>query len=234
MKKKGLDKIFARVTNKHWLEKVIDDTLMVTNKREPSVMERFYPSGAGTCPRALQFSMNALLHETFSPTFQRMLDNGNSAHTRYSEYFKSTGRLLEEEKSFKLNIDSILISGRVDFIITGENAEPLIVELKTVNVRIFKTICNRPLPNHFLQWNIYSKALEIKNGIILYECKDNQQLKPIDVTFDEEIFNNCIKEFTMIYNCTKEGVLVPIPAICPNPKYCSALGLCNEGYKNGK
>jgi len=121
----------------------------------------------------------------------------------------------------------IVIKGRADLVVTDEEGRPFLLELKTINLRRYTGLLSSGiyLPDHFLQWNLYAKALEINDGLIVYENKDDQRMKVFPVQYSEEIFMECARKFKMINDYTKRDERVPIPAEC-DTKYCAAKNIC--------
>ena len=71
---------------------------------------------------------------------------------------------------------------------------------------------------HIIQTQIYLNLYNVDQGIVLYECKNNQQIKAFTVEKDtqqwEDIANRCIN----IMNMTEQ------PTICTGHRYCP----CNK------
>jgi CRISPR/Cas system-associated exonuclease Cas4 (RecB family) len=74
---------------------------------------------------------------------------------------------------------------------------------------------------------VYSGCLKIGLGEILYENKDDQNMKIFGVSFNEEEFERTFDTFKRIYDHTQRGILVPIPPKC-HDKYCPAKNICNK------
>jgi hypothetical protein len=170
--------------------------------------------------------MNNMMPEDGDPQGQRRLDNGNYVHSRFGEYFKLTGKLIEAEPSFKKEMDGVLVSGRGDFIVLSSAKEKALIELKSINDKNFLTTLSAPIEGDFLQWNLCAKALDFSSGIVLYENKNTQEIKHHFVTYNEEKYKQVINDFILIDKHNKAGTLVPKPAICVNPKWCSARSFC--------
>jgi len=69
------------------------------------------------------------------------------------------------------------ISGRLDYLIRHEIYGQSIVELKSINDRGFKYLTTDPKNDHFLQLQIYLNLMGIDHGVVLYENKNDQQMK---------------------------------------------------------
>lgn len=226
--KKGIAKIRSSVSNKHWIEQVIDDFLDMRDEEDRSGRE-FHPSASGKCPRMIQFSMLGMVKEKFESRIKRVFDVGHDMHNRYKRYFDRAGKLVGEETPVRATIEGIKIRGRADLIVKNFMDEDRLLELKTVNSRRFEEILkkNRYQEDHYIQWNIYSGILGIHVGEILYENKDDQRMKIFTVSFDQERFDKSIGMFKVIDYHLTNGTIVPKPEICDS-KYCAAKELCKK------
>lgn len=225
--KKGLDKLLDTLDDRDWLSKTFDEVFS-KKKRPVKTVEYFYASWAGECPRLIQYIMHGKVKDDIDQQSQRRLDNGNYMHDRYGDYFESINRLEAREPAFRETLDGVFVSGRGDLIIFDNENNRVLVEMKSINDRGFKNILKSPREDHFLQWNLCSKALGISNGVILYENKDSQKLKYHFVKSDDDRYKQTINKFLEVDSCNKKGILVPRPSICINPKYCKMKGHCKE------
>jgi len=136
----------------------------------------------------------------------RIFDNGNSMHERYSKYFKDMGLLVEEETTIK-DLER-RIKGRIDLLIELDGKK-YIVELKSMN-GIQASKLKKPKPEHLLQLLLYMDILHIKQGYVLYENKNTQDIISFYVDYEEnksklEHPHNIID--TVLEN-SKKGVLL--------------------------
>jgi len=153
----------------------------------------FTPSGltygAGHCPRFwfLWFEGN---NATSSNTWYDVanMDSGSDRHTRLEDAFEKAGVLVNKEKS--LLFDDPPISGRTDAIINIDGREVL-TEIKTVNDDSFGYI-RKPRRYHVEQLLIYMKILQEAVAFLIYENKNNHEIKvyPIHVTQHYKDFIN--------------------------------------------
>jgi hypothetical protein len=230
--KKGLSDILAEKTVKHWLEEAIDKHLETPYGVRRSV-DTFHPSWAGKCPRMIQLTMTGVLKESDpNAKSQRIFDTGHSMHNRYGEYFKKMKILLGKEIPVYYEKDGIIIKGNADYTVIYKQKKVHLLELKSMNSRRFNELCiaNLPVYENFLQWNIYSKCLDIPIGELLYENKDDQNMKIFSLVYNEEKFLEVFDIFLKIKQYTEEDTLYPIFGKCED-KYCSAKSLCKEENK---
>ncbi len=229
--KKGIEGILSKLDDRDWFECLLEEAFKKSKeiakiKHPNKAIDYFYASWAGDCVRQIQYSMNGMMPEDGDPQGQRRMDNGNYVHNRYGEYFKLTGKLVEAEPPFKKVMDGVLVSGRGDFIVLKVEDTKVLIELKSINSKGFQNVLTTPLEGDYLQWNLCAKALDFKDGIVLYENKDNQDEKHHFVTFNEDEYKRVINDFILIDKHNKAGTLVPKPEICVSPKWCSARGFC--------
>jgi len=225
--KSGLDKILNQLDNRDWFQKDLAK-VFEKKKRPVKLINYFYASWAGECPRLIQYMMNGLVHDDIDQQSQRRLDNGTYMHKRYGDYFEDIGILKAREPAFRQTMEGVFVSGRGDLIIPDDKELNILIELKSINSKGFKEIISSYREKDFLQWNLCAKALQFSTGIILYENKDNQDIKYHFVNFNEDKYFQTIKMFKDIDDCNKRGVIVPKPEICINPKYCLGRKLCSE------
>lgn len=223
--KNGLGQILAHLDDRDWFQKAMDE-VHKKGKKPRKQIDYFYASWAGDCVRAIQYNMNGLMPDDVDAQSQRRMDNGNYMHTRYGDYFKTIDRLEATEPAFKLDMDGVLVSGRSDLILFDDNKTEFLAELKSINDRKYKLILAQPDEGDFLQWNLCAKALGFTDGIILYENKNDQSIKYHFVKYSEDKYKQVINDFILIDKHNKAGTLVPKPAVCVNPSWCSKRKEC--------
>ena len=147
-------------------------------------------------------------------------------HNSYSppsilDYFKEMNIWVAEEQSVYLNDPPI--AGRYDFLIQHEVYGKTVVELKSINDKGFKSLITDPKPDHYLQLQMYLNLLKLKHGIVLYENKNDQQVKCFEVIRNEEVWTQLLEK------CERIRRMVRMPVMCTGEKYCR----CKE-VPNGK
>jgi hypothetical protein len=63
-----------------------------------------------------------------------------------------------------------------------------VLEIKSMNANQFYSAFE-PKPEHLIQINVYMFCLQTPRGCLLYECKDNQELKEFYLKMDANILN---------------------------------------------
>ena len=224
--KKGISQIRNSFSSKHWFEDIIDSYLDA-RKGEARISEEFHPSGAGSCPRLIQLQMNGSVYEEVEPRIKRIFENGNFMQARYKKYLEGAGKFIEEEIPMRIEVDDIVIKGRADMIVLDNYDNKQLMEFKSINTRGFNELITNQAPKeeHLMQWTLYSHGLSLYDGVILYENKDDQRMKPFQVKYNSDLFNLIVAKFKMIDDCNKKGVLVPKP-MKVNCYWCGAKRLC--------
>ena len=210
------ESLIARQLNNFLQNKNVEEK----NKR-PRKKKVFYPSTLGnTCDRALFLEYHGLLpFEEIDSTKQRIFDHGHATENRFFGYFLRMGMFKARE--VRAVTSDPPISGRADFILTmPDTGNYLIVELKTINDNGFGNLLEAK-SNHVIQLQIYLNVLEIDDGVILYENKNDQRLKEFAITKDTDCWNEIIQR------CHSIQDMSDIPeANVIHSRYCS----CNS-YK---
>jgi len=200
-----------------WLIELLDTTLGHYNAKNNK--GKFYPSSLGSvCNRFLYFSYNGLMpNQYIEPTLQRIFDCGDALGTRFEKYFERMGVLLGVEVPVKC--ENPVISGRIDFVIKHTEYPQALVELKSINSRGFKALLDKPKPDHVVQIQIYLNLYNVDHGIVLYENKNDQQVKAFVVKRDEEAWKKIQDRCFTIMNMSEP------PDKCTGPKYCPCRGV---------
>ena len=209
------------VNQDEWLVKTLEDKLK--KQPYPSRGGKFYPSILSSpCDRYVYLAFNGLMPGSpIAANVRRIFDCGDYLGYRYSKYFKDMNLWIDEEKSVSLADPPI--AGRYDFIIHHEVYGQTVVELKSINDKGFKALITDPKPDHFLQLQIYLNLLQLEHGIVLYENKNDQQVKCFEVRRSKEVWEQILEK------CDRIRRMVNLPSICTGEKYCR----CKE-VPNGK
>lgn len=226
--KKGLSQIRNSLSSKHWFEQIIDEYLDI-KKGEARMTDEFHPSSAGQCPRLIQFKMTGSLYEDVEPRVKRIFENGHYMQARYKSFLEGAGKFVAEEVPIKIEIDTVIVKGRADMIVLDNYNNKQLLEFKSINTRGFNELIANQVPkqDHLMQWTLYSKGLELPDGVILYENKNDQYMKPFQVKFSQELFDSIIAKFKMIQEYTEKGIPVPKPekADC---YWCAGKSRCKD------
>lgn len=204
----------SRTSNQDkWLLKMFEDTLGY--QQNSSRVGVFYPSMLGNeCDRYLYLAFRGKLpQQEIASTTQRIFDTGSSLEDRMTKYFEQMGILKGREIVVKS--DSPPISGRADFLLTHEEHQEIVLELKSINDKGFKNLYSKPKPEHALQLQIYLQLLDKAYGIVLYENKNDQKLKAFKVKRSPKEWNALVTRCNQIQNA------IAIPESCTGAVWCA-------------
>lgn len=161
-------------------------------KREDKIRQKqtFAPSsiayGHGTCPRYwyLAFEGKYEFKDNNDAMALANMENGIYFHDRFAKVLQASGKVISIEE--EIIIESPPIRGFIDAIIDVDG-EQVVVEAKSSKQEWFviKENSMKPSANHLYQIIIYIKGKGIKNGVLIYENKNDQSTIVIPVTIDE-------------------------------------------------
>jgi CRISPR/Cas system-associated exonuclease Cas4 (RecB family) len=186
------------------LEKQLNEYLC--NKKELSKKrDYFYVSEVYKSKKELYDAIKNNKTKEIDAKGRRIFDNGDYVHSRYYKYFAEMGILVCSE------VDAVkndLIHGRADAIIT-DGKELFVVDIKSMSLWSFIKLKETPEKSHELQILFYMYFLNIKKGIILYECKDNQLIKIYQIELDEKkknIVEKILDELKVLKEKIEKGI----------------------------
>lgn len=219
----GILKLLNTSNEEQWLTKQLDVYLVANNTARTSKAV-FHPSVlSNACDRYLYLHYNGLLPlQDISAQLKRIFDHGNVTQDRYQRYFENMRILRQTEAPAKLT--NPLISGRADFIIWHkEKNANYVIELKTINKAGFKELA-AARDDHSTQLQIYLNLLGIAEGGVLYECKDDQQIKLFNILRSDEKWAAIVERCFRIMNMKK----LPDTLQENHSKYCECLNVANK------
>ena len=124
----------------------------------------------------------------------RVFDTGHDTHERLQRYLEQSGVLLQAEVPIE-NAD-YEIKGHTDGIIEINGIKG-ILEIKSINSSGFYSLYS-PKEDHLIQINVYMFCTGIERAVLLYECKDNQELKEFYVKLDADILNPILNKIRTV------------------------------------
>ena len=189
--------------------------------------EHFYVTDVAKCPRQVYFKFKKYPKKETEPRVLRIFDNGEQTHTRIVSALFSLGVVHAAEVKTP---SQQLFSGRADVII-GLDQKPCVVEIKSISKYKFDKLTASE-PDHLKQLQLYLHYFKIPKGIVLYENKDNQELKEFLVDYDASLVQNILKEFELLKKQIEENNIPPIPnniepwrcSYCEYQKECQKIG----------
>jgi hypothetical protein len=132
--------------------------------------------------------------KAFPPRVMRVFDTGHDTHERLQRYLEQSGVLLQAEVPIE-NAD-YEIKGHTDGIIEINGIKG-ILEIKSINSSGFYSLYS-PKEDHLIQINVYMFCTGIERAVLLYECKDNQELKEFYVKLDADILNPILNKIRTV------------------------------------
>lgn len=160
-------------------------------------------------PSSLHLSAHELYHRyiegdtngQFDSRVLRIFDNGHDVHRRLQRYLTDIGILKQAE--VPVENEEYEIRGHADGII-GVNSLIGVLEIKSMNSNQFYSAFE-PKDDHLIQANVYMFCLNIPRACLLYECKDNQEMKEFYVKQEMSILNPILEKIKYIQECLRKG-----------------------------
>jgi CRISPR/Cas system-associated exonuclease Cas4 (RecB family) len=201
------------------------------------VKKTFSPStlgyNHGTCARFwwLAFTGGVWKEEVSGKAIANM-ENGTYAHSRLEKFISKTEFFKESEREI-LSIDPP-IRGFADLILEQDGAE-VVGEIKTIKEQYYldKEMTRTPNDSHLLQILIYMKVLKAKEGFLMYENKNTQDLMVIPVHMSKQMKDYMAYVWEWLRETNKAFQLGTIPknVFRKNAKICGKCPLkdmCRE------
>jgi CRISPR/Cas system-associated exonuclease Cas4 (RecB family) len=193
--------------------KMLNSAYQETNTvREFKQKKTFAPStvgyGHGTCARYWWIAFNgAEFTENIPAANIASMKSGTDAHERIEKLIEKTGMLKEREREIKSNYPPV--RGYAD-IVLEINDEEIIGEIKTIKDQYFiqRKGEGSPSPSHLLQLLIYMKIEGAKEGFVLYENKNDNELLSIPIQMNEkneEYIDYVFDWMNSVYKKYKDG-----------------------------
>jgi CRISPR/Cas system-associated exonuclease Cas4 (RecB family) len=194
--------------------KMLNSAYQKTNTvKEFKQKKTFAPStvgyGHGTCARYWWIAFNgAEFTENIPAANIASMRSGTDAHERIEKLIETTGLLKEREREIKS--ENPPVRGFAD-IVLEINDEEIIGEIKTIKDQYFiqRKSEGSPSPSHLLQLLIYMKIEGAKEGFILYENKNDNELisVPIQMTEkNEEYIDYVFDWMNNVYQHYNDGI----------------------------
>jgi len=171
------------------------DEYLLNRPRKERKIHCFHPSSLHLSEDELyKHYLGQTNDQSISARVRRIFDNGHSMHRRIQRYLSDMGVLLEPEVS--VENEEYEIVGQCDGIVELQGVQG-VLEIKSINQTGFHCLYE-PKPEHLVQLNIYMWSLGIPKGLLLYECKNTQNLCEFFVKQDEEIVNKTLAKIRAV------------------------------------
>ena len=200
-------------------------------RKRQKVRERtaFYVTDVASCPRAVFFDFKKFPRKEQEPRVARIMHNGDFVHQRLVEALQSEGVLKPENVEVNMPFNE-LVRGRADALI-DINGERYVVDFKSMNSFKFKQI-TAPEDDHVKQVQMYMHFFALKHALLVYECKNTQDVKEFLVVYDEQLVNECLAELYKLRSQINQNMLPDVPVrveqwrceYCPFLEECKKLG----------
>jgi CRISPR/Cas system-associated exonuclease Cas4 (RecB family) len=197
---------------------------LYTSKQETRDKLAFYISDAGKCPRAIWFAMKKYPKKEVDARTMRIFEHGNHTHMRIMAALYSLGMVTASEIGIP---DNQVIHGRADAIVNIDG-ELYVLEIKSVNSMRFRK--GEADPDHIKQLQLYLYFFNIKKGILLYENKDNQEIKEFIIEYNEPLVKKLFADFNVLKDQVEKSQVPEIPGDLEDWRceYCSYLEACEK------
>jgi CRISPR-associated protein Cas4 len=194
------------------------------SKQSSKERTAFYISDAGKCPRAIWFAMKDYPKKATDARTHRIFEHGDHTHMRIMGVLFSLGLATAVEVGIP---ESEVIHGRADAIVSVKG-EPYVVELKSVNS--FKFRKGEADADHLKQLQLYMHFFKIKKGLLIYENKDNQELKEFLVEYNEDFAKKILESFEQLKENVVKNIIPPVPEGIEHWRceYCPYLESCEN------
>ena len=171
-------------------------------------------SEIASCARSLVYSLNETQKKPEEPRMLRILDNGNYFHERIEHYVKELAKqnkikiVIMEERKMDTELN---FTGKCDSVVQFQNVlavkdQDVLLEFKSCNTKKFQML-TQPLDEHIWQVHAYMLLFNVHKALIIYEDKNQHDVKEFLVERNEEMINKIKTKIQMVNRHFKEGTL---------------------------
>ena len=186
---------------------------------------KLYISDVAKCPRQLYFEFKGSKPRKRKPEAQRALENGDRFHHRMMAALYACNDIEVVTSEVDIPVNDLL-GGRADAIVAIDS-QNFVLELKSIGSYGFKLL-DEPKQEHIHQLQLYMHFFNIPKGILLYENKDNHQLKEFEVEYDPDIAESLIAELQKVMGYIQADEMPPKQNLTRNQEW--RCGYC--GYRS--
>jgi CRISPR/Cas system-associated exonuclease Cas4 (RecB family) len=240
------------------LIEIIHEQMKANNQEESTKHDpcKFYPSSVGKCLRSIVYQMQGYESKQMDGRFLLICENGTYFHERTEKLFATTGLLIAPEVSFR--VPELRLSGRSDALIKnflshkpsdnivklyepakedgestllyeGPDNGVIIVELKSISDSGFNYLNRTGAKEaHIMQLTLYMHIMGIKQGMLLYENKNTQEMKEFIIGYDADLAQKIIEKIKSANKHVDEKTLPPkeFERTDFECRYCDYADLC--------
>lgn len=181
-----IDEYFAKRKLPKYRDKRLKSIVLDIEER-PRPPGRLSPSSICGCPREAAFKfVGAKGQKRIDAKTEMIFEDGHWRHHKWQTIFKDMERVLGRHR-FQLifieenvRIDEMFIAGALDAevrIKIGNKWRRFVIDIKGANKQAFEKYFreHQPPPAYIKQLVSYCKARKRKYGILLFDCKDNNE-----------------------------------------------------------
>lgn len=230
------DKLTARLSSiiatdlEQWLPAAIDAHLE-NGGAEPHRTDGgwWHPSAlSNDCEARMAFDFLGVPQDATLPArTRRVFDNGHGRDRYYKQYLADAGLSLlkgdwvkggcpacglgskgphPRHPSRHICLPDVRIRGEIDdYIQTPEG--PYVFECKTKNDALWRAL-RQPDPEHIIQCQPYMVAKGTAGALILYENKNDQQVKVFRIPHDRELWERTLERLAMVVERLQRGEML--------------------------
>lgn len=199
---------------------------------------RISPSSIGGCQKRAVFKFLGVKgFMKIDPDLQLIFDDGNWRHLKWGWTFYDMEAVLGKEKFEVISMeedvsyDPLYVAGSLDTVVRI-NGKKWVVDFKGANLYTWTDafMNNEPKVDHIWQLMLYMKARRIRRGLLMYENKNNQEVKVFVVEFNDDDWSEVVRWIKpvikklrerrlpqMDHECTKGSRM---EQQCPFSKWC--------------
>jgi len=177
------------------------DRYLQNQDRAKRAIGCFHPSSLHKSAKELyRIYFDGDADRSFPPRVLRIFDNGHCVHRRIQKYLAEVGILKQTE--VPVENEEYNIVGTCDGIIEIGSKQG-VLEIKSMNSTQFYSTY-QPKPEHLIQINVYMFCLGIPRGCLLYECKNDQELKEFYLKQDNVILMPILEKIRYVQHCIRK------------------------------
>lgn len=189
---------------------------------------RLSPSSLGGCKRESVFKFVGMPGQRkIDADLELIFEDGNWRHHKWQALMLDMEKVLGRRHFRVVSFESaavyegLYIAGHLDVHVVIKGVH-YIIDIKGINSWGFKRVAlqeRKPLPHHVDQVMGYMKAKKVKRGIILYDCKDNQDYRSFLFHYDKDVWKETVNWADSVITSMENRRLPPKHPECHNGQF---------------
>ena len=94
--------------------------------------------------------------------------------------------------------EETMMGGHIDGLLLWTTGDYIILDYKSARKRVWDSVYDKPKPEHYTQMQSYLYLSGLKYGKFLYECKDDQEIKEINVRRNDEYIDSIVSDAKLL------------------------------------